>query len=363
MSREFMISTTVVFVLGATLAAQEASQHSIQPGEFVVIGKPSVELLVEQKAVGELNRGELLQISLVNGEWLFVWQEQGWLHRDDVWDLEEAEKKLTAEMETDPSPTLLQHRGAARLAAGLLEEAIADFDAALELEPENAAILNNRGSAYQKQQNLRQALADFTKAIELSPDVAVFWVNRSAAWAESGDSERALSDAQKAVEIDPENALALNNRGVSWFENGNFDSALADYNEALKLTPHFAEAYVNRAAVLKRQERFEQARRDFEAAIMFGARSASAKNDYAWFLCTCTDEEFRNIERAIVLAEEACQLTNQEDWNMLDTLAVAYAEGSRIEEAVATLELAIEQAPEAEKAALRQKLKLFRQQQ
>ena len=62
--------------------------------------------------------------------------------------------------------------------AGDLEQAIADFSRAIELEPENATAYRGRGVAYNESGDPDQALADFERAIELQPDEATTYYSR-----------------------------------------------------------------------------------------------------------------------------------------------------------------------------------------
>lgn len=62
----------------------------------------------------------------------------------------------------------------------------------------------------------------------------------------------------------------------------------------------------------------------------------------AWLLAVYKDAEFHNSEKAVQLAERACELTNHNEPGMLDTLAVAYAAAGRFNEAVTTAEKALQ---------------------
>ena len=56
--------------------------------------------------------------------------------------------------------------------------------------------------------------------------------------------------------------------------------------------------------------------------------------EIAWFLATQPDATLRNGTEAVRLAEHASALTNHPDPRILATLAAAYAEATRIPEAV-----------------------------
>jgi hypothetical protein len=90
-----------------------------------------------------------------------------------------------------------------------------------------------------------------------------------------------------------------------------------------------------------------------------------ALRSLAWLLATSPDPKVRNGAQAIIVAERANQLTGYEDGMALDTLAAAYAEAGRFDNAVATESRAIELARAAGKNDLADRfatrLALYRQ--
>jgi tetratricopeptide (TPR) repeat protein len=66
-----------------------------------------------------------------------------------------------------------------------------------------------------------------------------------------------------------------------------------------------------------------------------------AANNVAWLLATCPDEETRDGERAVALAELAVRITRRGNATYLDTLAAAYAESGRFDAAIEVEEEAL----------------------
>ena len=86
--------------------------------------------------------------------------------------------------------------------------------------------------------------------------------------------------------------------------------------------------------------------------------SYEAANDLAWLLATTPDSIVRDTKRALILAQKACELSNHQEWNALDTLAVVHAENGEFAEARKWLEAALKLAPADEKTRIRKHLDL-----
>jgi len=67
-------------------------------------------------------------------------------------------------------------------------------------------------------------------------------------------------------------------------------------------------------------------------------------NNLAWLLATAADSAVRNGAEAVRLAERACELTGRKQAFNIGTLAAAYAEAGRFEDAVRAAQQAIDVA-------------------
>ncbi|MGD0350881.1 MAG: tetratricopeptide repeat protein [Verrucomicrobiota bacterium] len=109
---------------------------------------------------------------------------------------------------------------------------------------------------------------------------------------------------------------------------------------------------------------FQDAAGHYNEALRLNPDSTGALNNLAWLLATCSDASVRNGARAVQLAERACQLTDYRQTLFVGTLAAAYAEAGRFNDAMATAEKAIALAEENHEPELLQKnrelLELYR---
>ena len=79
--------------------------------------------------------------------------------------------------------------------------AIADFTAAIALNPHDAQAYRNRGLAYCRQEDYDQAIADYTAAIALNPQDALAYHNRGVSHGVMGNGEQAAADLERAREL------------------------------------------------------------------------------------------------------------------------------------------------------------------
>jgi tetratricopeptide (TPR) repeat protein len=163
-------------------------------------------------------------------------------HMDDV--IKTCTRVISSRQTSDASQSAaLLGRGNMYRRMGQYDRAIADYNAALKLDPNNLApILTSRGNAWRGKKNTDRAIADHSEAIKLDPTYATAWGNRGNVWSDKGEWDKAIADYDKAIELNPKFATAFYNRGLAYEAKKNKDHASADYQAALQLQPGFAEA-------------------------------------------------------------------------------------------------------------------------
>ncbi len=107
-----------------------------------------------------------------------------------------------ARAQTSTAARFHEHRGQARYASEKWEQAIADYDRALAIEPRNAAVFNARGLAWLAMNNYGLAIRDFNQAIKLAPDFAAAYANRGLARMKQKQNAKAARDFAKCIELD-----------------------------------------------------------------------------------------------------------------------------------------------------------------
>jgi tetratricopeptide (TPR) repeat protein len=161
------------------------------------------------------------------------------------------------------SPDLTQRQQVDLLAAraGALDElgdyrrAIADYDSAIVLAPDDAVLHLNRGVAKIHDGRPADAIADYDVAIRLRPDWHLPYFDRAVALGDLGQRAAALKDYERAIQRKPDDAWIYVGQGDALAASGDPVRALAAYDQALTLRPDIDDPRAKRAALLVRLDR------------------------------------------------------------------------------------------------------------
>ncbi len=129
------------------------------------------------------------------------------------------------------------------LKKGEIDRAIHYYTEALALAPDDCNILSDRGVAFLHKKDQLRCLADFNKAVQLDPNYAYRYASRAFAKQNFGDLDGAVEDYKKAVELDPEDAVAHNNLGLLLEQQGYKKEAELRFERADKLSKMEDELY------------------------------------------------------------------------------------------------------------------------
>ncbi|MCD6365536.1 MAG: tetratricopeptide repeat protein [Planctomycetes bacterium] len=127
-------------------------------------------------------------------------------------------------------------------------------------------------------------------------------------------------------------------------------SALSGGKGVITSDPALSRQLYAEGLALQEEGKLSQAIELFERATKADARHARVWNHYAWLLATNKDAKRRNGARAVELAEQACKYgvtpgkATKLAADCLDTLAAAYAEAGRFDDAIRAAERAVEQS-------------------
>jgi Tfp pilus assembly protein PilF len=120
------------------------------------------------------------------------------------------------------------------------------YGMALDGNPNSALIFNNRGFSMLMQERLDEAIADLDRALQIDPDFEVAKENMRLALAWSGKYVHAMSGASKR-----DMARVLNNVGFIAIMRGDYDNAEAYLLRAMEVDPTYNDVASRNLAYLK----------------------------------------------------------------------------------------------------------------
>jgi tetratricopeptide (TPR) repeat protein len=254
--------------------------------------------------------------------------------------LQEAVASWDAAVQLNPqSPVCFRSRGWAHLKNGDVEQAIADHGVALHLDPNDRTTYKSRAYAYFEIGELDRAIEDYTSAIRLDPTDFTAYAWRGLMYSRTGEFDKAILDYTTAIRVDVKlrNPSTYVWRGLSHSSKGDIGRAMADYDRAIQLVPDYTFAYCCRAAANMRLGQEEDALRDINRTDEVFYRDFVDLHVVSWFLATCPDSRLRRPKRAVQLAEEGVRLRPKTGFVLL-TLGVAQYRAGDLEGALVTLE-------------------------
>jgi tetratricopeptide (TPR) repeat protein len=255
----------------------------------------------------------------------------------------------------------LSKSGEKQRAAKADQQALTEFETAVQLNPSYWKGYHNRGVSYALGGKVDEAIADFGRVIELQPSYANAWFNRGEIYYDRGQLQEALHDYEEAIRLKPDDHEAYIRRGHTRFQLGKYGEALADYNRAVELAPAYPEALANRGDAYRSMGQWSRADADYRRALELDPNSARARQSAAWLMATCPEAEYRNDQLAVQYAEKALELIGHDDYQYLDTLAAAYANAGDFPNALQKVQAAVKLVPAPQAATLKKRMALYEQ--
>jgi len=162
--------------------------------------------------------------------------------------------------------------------------------------------------------------------------------------ARQGEFKKAIAHYSEALRINPQYAEVHDNLGIALSNEGETEKARAHFREAIRLDPEHTMAHYNLAIALNMQGRIGQAIEQLRQGLRVQPDRPKMAGYLAWILATCENPSYRNGSEAVRLAELAVERAKDSESTFLDTLAAAYAEAGRYDEARKTAQKAIKLA-------------------
>ena len=254
---------------------------------------------------------------------------------------------------------------------GLIDEAAAHYQAAVNVWPSSPTFQAKLGKALLRKGLNAEAIVHFQKAIELASHRTD--TERAELQSDIGNEllqkslvDEAIVQFQQALELAPADRIIHNDYGNALLRKGRVDEAIVQFQKALGSGVEDAYApiiHYNLGNALRQKKLLSEAVAQYREALKRAPRLVAAQDNLAWTLATAPDASLRNGSQALELATQANRLSGGRDPVILRTLAAAYAENGQFskafESAKSALDLAITQRNQALVEALQHDISLY----
>jgi Tfp pilus assembly protein PilF len=171
--------------------------------------------------------------------------------------------------------------GTVFLREGKVSGAIAHFDQALEIKPDDAEAHTNLGIALYQTGKREEAMEHFQQALRINPNKAEAHGNLGIALAQTGKIEEAIAHYERALRIKPDIVEVYSNLGNALARVGRLPEAIVQYEQALRIKPDIAEVHYNLGNALARVGRVPEAIVQYEQALRIRPDFTLAQNALA----------------------------------------------------------------------------------
>jgi tetratricopeptide (TPR) repeat protein len=166
--------------------------------------------------------------------------------------------------------------GRTSAAAGNWSVAQAHFRNAVRNEPASAEAHLWLGEALVRQPDPNAAIGEYARALELKPNYPAAYFGLAQAQMLIGQSDLARENLRAALILSPNYAEALLLQGKLNEQQGDDNAAIQSYTDAIKASNILAEPYYRRALLYIRHDRFDDAVNDLESATKIQANFPEA---------------------------------------------------------------------------------------
>jgi|GEM_PF-160022 len=131
--------------------------------------------------------------------------------------IEEAMQDATQAITLFPTGFAYAQRGALFSQSQRYQEALSDFNRAIESGSRSSETLASRGFVHLAFKNFPSAISDFTEAININPNLALAYAGRAYAYEGIGNNTRSIEDRKIAAKLgDSFSQKLLKEKGIAW---------------------------------------------------------------------------------------------------------------------------------------------------
>jgi tetratricopeptide (TPR) repeat protein len=209
---------------------------------------------------------------------------------------------------------------------------------ALRRAPDDPGMLSTLGKALQHQGKLKEAADIYEGLLRINARLASAHRSLGNALQALGQTDSAIVQYELFLAGEPNEPEARAALGVLLLKRNRGQEAEAQFREAVRLQPANSVANSQLALIHQARNEMPEAVAFYRASLKSQPDSLPVLNNLAWILAVDPNPALRNGIEAVTLAERACELTGYTNAVFEGTLAAAYAEAGRFDDAIARTE-------------------------
>ena len=225
--------------------------------------------------------------------------------------------------------------------------AVSHLRDALRLQPDEFQSHALLGRSLGRLEQFDEAIEHLERAITLKSNRPMPHNTLGTIYAQLGNIDLALEHFEHALAIDSKSHYTYRNLGKVYFQQGDHEKAIQYYRQSLQINPDQPGAHNGLSQILYAQGDIQGAVAALTTAVRLSPDWPAALNNLARIKATSTDDQIRDPQEAIRLAERACKQTGFQNVKFLVTLAQAHAAASSFAEAIETAQSALDLAQAA----------------
>ncbi len=246
---------------------------------------------------------------------------------------------------TGDNPLISYYLGNLLWDMGNLDEAAKNYYSTLRNVPDFEDAHYRLGYIFLQQKKWPEAEVQFGEVLRLNYNNVNGHAGLGCALAAQDKTTEAEAEYSNALQLKPDDAMIRKALALTT-QKAETEKALASLFDSLKTRPT-PEIHGQIAAIQTLQGEFQDAVSHYLEALRLRPDSPDVLNNLAWLLATCPDAHIRNGSQAVGYAGRACELTHYHMTPLVGTLAAAYAEAGRFDDAISTAEKACAMASES----------------
>ncbi len=245
-----------------------------------------------------------------------------------------------------------------------LDKALAACEETLKLNPNYPPGHEYLGNVYYLQGDYAKAAEHLLLSLKIDPFKRDVHLRLGDVYLREDQPQKADEEYRAYLAYDAADPSAHCGLGKALVLENKLPEACAEFAAAIKIVDAYPEAHYQLASALSALGQPAAAIEQYDKTLLYDPNNADAMNNIAWIRASSADPRLRNGPLAVGLAERACRITTNSLPLFIGTLADAYAEAGRFDDAIAAAQrahdVALAQTNEAVAARNLQLMELYK---